>query len=51
MKWVISSADGFSDDARKLAEEKDVLLTCGMKTMCFLLGIADRYRDDWSPDR
>ena len=47
MKCVISSADDFTDAAKELAEKNEVLLVCGLQTMCFLLGIANRYRDDW----
>ena len=47
VKCVISSASGFTEKAQKRAEEKDVMLIGGLQTMCFLLGVADRYRDDW----
>ena len=47
MKYVISSASGFTDDAIKLADENDVVLIGGLQTMCLLLGVPDRYRDDW----
>ena len=47
MKCVISSADDFTDPAKDLAKKNEVLLICGLQTMCFLLGIANRYRDDW----
>ena len=47
MKCVISSASGFTDKARELAAENDVHLIGGLQTMCFLLGVPDRYRDDW----
>ena len=46
-KCVISSASKFTRHAQELAAENNVLLICGMQTMCFLLGVADRYRDDW----
>ncbi len=46
-KCVISSASGFTDKAQELAAEQDVVLIGGLQTMCFLLGVADRYRDDW----
>ena len=46
-KYVISSASGFTRKAKKLADEHDVVLICGLQTMCFLLGVPDRYRDDW----
>lgn len=49
-KYVISSASGFTDKAEKLAEEHDVVLIGGLQTMCFLLGVSDRYRDDWNED-
>ena len=47
MKCVISSASGFTDKARELAAANDVHLLGGLQTMCFLLGVPDRYRDDW----
>ena len=46
-KYVISSASGFTDNAHKLADENNVVLIGGLQTMCFLLGVPDRYRDDW----
>ena len=48
-KYVISSASDFTKDAQNRAAEKDVILIGGLQTMCFLLGVADRYRDDWAP--
>lgn len=47
MKCVISSADRFTDEAKKRAKDEDVILICGLQTMCFLLGVPDRYREDW----
>ena len=47
MKCVISSASGFTDKARELAAANNVHLIGGLQTMCFLLGVPDRYRDDW----
>ena len=47
IKCVISSAEDFTCNAKELAEENEVLLVCGLQTMCFLLGIADRYRVEW----
>ena len=46
-KYVISSASGFTKEARKEAEKNGVVLIGGLQTMCFLLGLADRYREDW----
>ena len=46
-KFVISSASRFTDKAFKMAYENDVVLIGGLQTMCFLLGVPDRYRDDW----
>ena len=46
-KFVISSADRFTQDARKAAKANDVVLVGGMQTMCFLLGISEHYREDW----
>ena len=48
-KYVISSASGFTEDAQNHAADGDVILIGGLQTMCFLLGVADRYRDDWAP--
>ena len=47
-KCVISSASQFTREAQDRAAENNVLLLCGMQTMCFLLGVADRYRADWN---
>ena len=47
MKCVISSASGFTDKGRELAAANNVHLIGGLQTMCFLLGVPDRYRDDW----
>ena len=46
-KYVISSASGFTDEAHERAAAHDVVLIGGLQTMCFLLGVPDRYRDDW----
>ena len=46
-KHVISSASGFTKETHKQADENDVILIGGLQTMCFLLGVSDRYRDDW----
>jgi len=46
-KYVISSAAGFTDEAREKAEDCGVELICGLQTMCFLLGIAEFYREGW----
>ena len=47
MKCVISSASGFTWESHKFAADEDVMLIGALQTMCFLLGVADRYRDDW----
>ena len=47
-KYVISSASSFTVDAQNRAADGDVILIGGLQTMCFLLGVADRYRDDWA---
>ena len=47
VKCVISSASGFTKEAQTLASDKNVMLIGALQTMCFLLGAADRYRDDW----
>ena len=46
-KYVISSASGFTEKAREKAVANSVELIGGLQTMCFLLGLADRYRADW----
>ena len=46
-KYVISSASGFTETAREEAAANGVELIGGLQTMCFLLGLADRYRADW----
>ena len=46
-KYVISSASGFTKEALNEAEKNRVVLIGGLQTMCFLLGLADRYREDW----
>ena len=47
VKYVISSASEFTECAKKAAAANDVVLIGGLQTMCFLMGIASRYRDDW----
>lgn len=46
-KCVISSAKNFTEEAKTEARNEDVILINGLQTMCFLLGIPDRYREDW----
>jgi len=46
-KCVISSAIGFTGEAKNKAKNEDVILINGLQTMCVLLGIPDRYREDW----
>ena len=46
-KYVISSASGFTEKTREEAAANGVELIGGLQTMCFLLGLADRYREDW----
>ena len=48
-KYVISSASSFTKDAQQIAADEDVMLIGGLQTMCFLLGVADRYREEWDP--
>ena len=47
VKYVISSASRFTDEAYERAAANNVVLIGGLQTMCFLLGTTDRYRDDW----
>ena len=47
LKCVISSANSFTQAAQALATDNDVVLIGGLQTMCFLLDISDRYREDW----
>lgn len=46
-RFVISSAAGFTPQARKAARAHDVGLIGGLQTMCFLLGVPEVYREDW----
>ena len=46
-KYVISSAWGFTEEAKEKAAEKGVVLIGGLQAMCFLLGVPERYREDW----
>ncbi|MCY4356629.1 MAG: restriction endonuclease [Gammaproteobacteria bacterium] len=46
-KIVISSASEFTKKAHEKASDKGVELICGLQTMCFLLGISGRYREEW----
>lgn len=46
-KYVISSASEFTEKAKEQAAEKEVVLIGGLQTMCFLLGVSERYREDW----
>ena len=50
VKYVISSASGFTNKARELAAANDVHVIGGLQTMRFLLGSTDRYRTDWDSD-
>ena len=47
VKYVISSASDFTPSAKEKAAADGVVLIGGLQTMCFLLGITSRYRDDW----
>ena len=46
-KYVISTASRFTERAQEEAAANGVVLIGGLQTMCFLLGLADRYRADW----
>ena len=46
-KYVVSSAAGFTEKAREEAAAHGVVLIGGLQTMCFLLGVPDRYRAEW----
>ncbi|MYA18652.1 MAG: restriction endonuclease [Gammaproteobacteria bacterium] len=50
-KYVISSATGFTEKARETAAAHGVVLVGGLQTMCFLLGMPDRYRAEWDVER
>ena len=50
-KCVISSAAGFSAKAQEAADAHGVVLVCGLQTMCLLLGVPDRYREEWDEER
>ena len=47
VKCVISSASSFTEEAQMRAADEDVILIGGLQTICFLLGVTDKYRDDW----
>ena len=47
VKYVISSASGFTERTREAAAANGVVLVGGLQTMCFLLGFPDRYRAEW----
>ena len=47
VKYVISSASSFTENTQRLAAENGVVLIGGRQTMCFLLGVPERYRADW----
>ena len=49
-KYVISSASRFTENAKLMATENNVVLISGLQTMCFLLGFPERYREDWELD-
>ena len=46
-KYVISSASRFTEKAMDQAAKENVVLIGGLQTMCFLLGVPERYREDW----
>ena len=50
VKFVVTSAARFTENAKKAAWENDVVLISGLQTMCFLLGCPERYREDWETD-
>ena len=50
-KYVISSAEDFTAKAREDAAAHGVVLVGGLQTMCFLLGVPDRYRAEWERER
>ncbi|MXW38120.1 MAG: restriction endonuclease [Acidobacteria bacterium] len=50
LKYAISSATGFTENVQSRAAEEQVVLIGGLQTMCFLLGVPDRYRADWEGD-
>lgn len=46
-KCIFSSVNDFTEKAKTEAKYHDVILISGLQTMCFLLGIPERYREDW----
>ena len=47
LKYVISSASRSTKRAKVTAPENNVVLLSGLPTMRFLLGVPERYREDW----
>lgn len=45
-KMVISSADDFTDECKREAEDKDIILLGGLNTMYFLMGLPNPFREE-----
>lgn len=45
-KYVISSADDFTEECKEKAEREDITLIGGLHTMYFLMGLPNQYRED-----
>ena len=45
-KYVISSADDFTEKCKEEAEREDITLIGGLQTMYFLMGLPNQYRED-----
>ena len=47
-KMVISSADDFTDECKRVAKDKDIILLGGLNTMYFLMGLPNPFREEES---
>ncbi len=45
-KMVISSADDFTDECKRVAKDNDIILLGGLNTMYFLMGLPNPFREE-----
>ena len=45
-KIVISSADGFTEQCKRMARDEDIMLLGGLNTMYFLMGLPNPFREE-----
>ena len=45
-KMVISSANDFTNECKKVAKDKDIILLGGLNTMYFLMGVPNPFREE-----